>query len=115
MIADKLKKSILHAAIQGKLTQQLSTDGDANDLINQIRAEKSKLIADKKIKPDKPLPPITADEIPFDIPQNWCWCRLGDILKFVQYGTAKKSQKNGLMPVLRMGNLQDGKIDFKNS
>ena len=57
MIADKLKNSILQDAIQGKLTQQLPTDGDAKDLLNQIREEKSKLIADKKIKPDKPLPP----------------------------------------------------------
>ena len=81
MIADKLKKSTLQAAIQGKLTQQLPTDGDAKDLLNQIRAEKSKLIADKKIKPDKPLPPIQPDELPFDIPQNWCWCRLGDVVQ----------------------------------
>lgn len=84
MIADKLKKSVLQAAIQGKLTEQLPTDGDAKDLLKQIRAEKAKLIADGKIKPDKKLPPITAEEIPFDIPTNWTWCRLGDICN---YGT----------------------------
>ena len=114
MIADKLKKSVLQAAIQGKLTQQLSTDGDAKDLLEKIRAEKNKLISEGKLKADKTLPPIQAEEIPFDIPENWQWVRLGEILKFAQYGTAKKSQKNGLMPVLRMGNLQDGKIVWKN-
>ena len=81
MIADKLKKSILQAAIQGKLTQQLPTDGDAIDLLKQIRAEKNKLIANKKIKPEKSLPPIQPEELPFDIPQNWQWVRLGDVVQ----------------------------------
>ena len=84
MIADKLKKSVLQAAIQGKLTEQLLTDGDARDLLQKIRAEKSKLIADGKLKPEKNLPPIQPDELPFDIPQNWQWVRLGDICN---YGT----------------------------
>ena len=67
----KLKKSVLQVAIQGKLTEQLSTDGDAKDLLKQIHAEKNKLIAEGKIKSEKSLPPITAGEIPFDIPKNW--------------------------------------------
>ena len=79
MFADRLKKSLLQAAIQGQLTEQLPTDGDARDLLKKIRAEKAKLLAEKKIKPEKTLPPITDDEIPFDIPDNWCWCRLGEI------------------------------------
>ena len=79
MFADRLKKSLLQAAIQGQLTEQLPTDGDARDLLRKIRAEKTKLIADKKIKAEKPLPPVTDDEIPFDIPESWCWCRLGDV------------------------------------
>ena len=94
MIADKLKKSVLQAAIQGKLTEQLPTDGDAIDLLNQIRAEKSKLIADKKIKPDKPLPPIQPDEIPFDIPQNWTWVYFGDIFQHNTGKTQNSSIKN---------------------
>lgn len=76
---DKLKKSLLQQAIQGKLTQQLSTDGDAKDLLEKIRAEKLKLIAEGKIKKEKPLPPISAEEIPFDIPDSWQWVRLGEI------------------------------------
>ena len=79
MFADRLKKSLLQAAIQGQLTEQLPTDGDARDLLRKIRAEKAKLIATKKIKAEKPLPPVTDDEIPFDIPDSWCWVRLGDV------------------------------------
>ena len=79
MFADRLKKSLLQAAIQGQLTEQLPTDGDARDLLRKIRAEKTKLIATKKIKAEKPLPPVTDDEIPFDIPDSWCWVRLGDV------------------------------------
>ena len=77
---DKLKKSLLQQAIQGKLTEQLTTDGDAKDLLEKIRAEKSKLISEGKIKKEKPLPPISAEEIPFDIPENWQWVRLGEIV-----------------------------------
>ena len=79
MIADKLRKSILQAAIQGKLTEQLPTDGDARDLLEKIRAEKQRLIKEKKIKKESPLPAISDEEIPFDIPNNWCWARIGTI------------------------------------
>ena len=81
MIADKLRKSILQAAIQGKLTEQLPTDGDARDLLEKIRAEKQRLIKEKKIKKESLLPAISDEEIPFDIPDNWCWVRLGDIVQ----------------------------------
>lgn len=76
---NKLKKSILQQAIQGKLSEQLPTDGNASDLIEKIRDEKNKLIADGKIKNAPPLPPISPDEIPFDIPDSWQWVRLGNI------------------------------------
>ena len=82
MFADRLRKSLLQAAIQGQLTKQLSTDGDARDLLKKIRAEKAKLVAEKKIKVEKPLPPISDDEIPFDLPDNWCWCRLGEVCNY---------------------------------
>lgn len=86
---DKLKKSLLQAAIQGKLTEQLSTDDNVDDLLAEIRKEKEKLIKEKKIKKQKPLPPITEEEIPFEIPENWRWVRLGEIGKIVGGGTPK--------------------------
>ena len=81
MIAEQLKKSILHAAIQGKLTQQLPEDGDARNLLKEIQKEKARLIKEGKTKKEKPLPEITEDEIPFEIPENWCWVRLGEIVE----------------------------------
>ena len=79
----QLKQTILQEAIEGKLTAKWRAKnpdiGTAKELLEQIKTEKEKLIKDKKIKLSKPLPPINEDEIPFDIPQNWEWCRLGDI------------------------------------
>ena len=91
---DKLKKSILQQAIQGKLTDQLQTDGNARDLLEKIRAEKAKLIADGKIKKEKPLPPIKDNEKPFDIPDNWCWVRLGDVCQMYTGDSIAESEKN---------------------
>ena len=82
MLAEQLKKSILQAAIQGKLTDQRKEDGNAQDLYNQIQEEKQKLIKEKKIKKEKSLSNITAEEIPFDIPKNWMWVRFGDVANY---------------------------------
>lgn len=76
---DDIKASLLQAAMQGKLTKQLPEDGNAEDLLEEIKAEKEKLIAEGKIKKRKSLAPITDDEIPFSIPDNWKWVRLRDI------------------------------------
>lgn len=78
-VSDKLKASLLQAAIEGKLTKQLPEDGDARDLLKQIEAEKQRLIKEKIIKREKPLPPIPKNEIPFAIPKNWVWARLGEV------------------------------------
>ena len=75
-----LKSKLIDAAIQGKLTEQLPEDGTAEELYQQIQEEKQKLIKEGKIKKQKPLPEITDDEIPFDIPENWKWVRLGKLI-----------------------------------
>lgn len=110
MIAEQLKKSILQAAIQGKLTKQLSEDGNSFDLVMEIQKEKSKLFKEGKIKKGKPLPDITEDEIPFDIPENWCWIRLGDVIS-VSSGkglTQENMDMRGVYPVYG-GNGINGK------
>lgn len=76
---EDMQKSILQYAIQGKLVEQREEDGTAEDLYKQIQEEKKKLIKEGKIKNTKALPEITEDEIPFDIPENWKWVRLGDV------------------------------------
>lgn len=86
-----MKASLLQAAMQGKLTEQLAEDGNAKDLLEQIKAEKAKLIKDGKLKKEKPLPEITEDEIPFDIPEKWEWVRLGEVAKWGAGATPSKS------------------------
>lgn len=77
---EDMQKSILQYAIQGKLVEQREEDGTAEDLYKQIQEEKKKLIKEGKIKKTKALPEITEDEMPFDIPENWKWVRLGSVL-----------------------------------
>src|SRR5574344_1377877 len=73
----RLRELILTLAVQGKLVPQDTNDEPASVLLERIRAEKDRLIAEGKIKRDKPLPPITDEEKPFDLPQGWEWVRLG--------------------------------------
>ena len=79
MTPQELKNSILQLAIQGKLVEQCPEEGTAEELFAQIQQEKQRLIAEKKIKKEKPLPEITDDEKPFDIPAGWRWVRLFDL------------------------------------
>lgn len=87
-----MKAKLLELAIQGKLTDQRKEDGDARDLLKEIQAEKEKLIKAKKIKKEKSLPEIEADEIPFEIPTNWMWARIGDIFT-LQSGKSIKANE----------------------
>ena len=109
------KKAILQEAVQGKLVPQIAAEGNAKDLLEEIKKEKAKLIKDGKIKKEKPLPEITEDEIPFDIPENWCWCRFGDIF---QHNTGKTQNssvetKNGeLRKFITTSNLYWNEFDF---
>lgn len=80
MNAQDLKNSILQLAVQGKLVEQRAEEGTARELLEQIKLEKDQLIKDKKIKKSKPLPEITEDEIPFEIPESWEWVRLNSIV-----------------------------------
>ena len=75
-----LRNRILDAAIRGKLTEQLPEDGNAEDLHKEIQQEKQNLIKEGKIKEEKLLPKISDSDIPFDIPENWVWVRLKDIV-----------------------------------
>lgn len=80
MNAQDLKNSILQLAVQGKLVEQRAEEGTARELLEQIKLKKDQLIKDKKIKKSKPLPEITEDEIPFEIPESWEWVRLNGIV-----------------------------------
>ncbi len=90
---DDMQKSILQMAIQGKLVEQRPEEGTAEDLYKQIQSEKQSLIKSGKIKKEKPLPPITDDEIPFEIPENWKWVRIGDHLIIERGGSPRPIQE----------------------
>ena len=90
MTAQDLKNSILQRAIEGKLVPQRQEEGTAKELLAKIRAEKARLIKEKKIKKSKPLPAITDDEKPFDIPESWEWVRLKDLGQFSSGKTPSK-------------------------
>ncbi len=85
----KLRQQILQEAIEGKLTAdwraQNSDVEPASELLKRIAAEKAQLVKDKKIKKQKPLPPITDEEKPFELPPGWEWCRLGEFFSFIDY------------------------------
>lgn len=94
MTPQELKNSILQLAVQGKLVEQRAEEGTAEELYKKIQAEKQKLTAEKKIKKEKPLPEITAEEIPFDIPESWKWVRLGEVLNFCMGKTPPRAESN---------------------
>ena len=77
---DALKRSLLQEAITGRLVPQRAEEGSAESLYEKIRQEKARLVAEKKIKKEKPLPPIMEEEQPFSIPATWKWVRLGSIM-----------------------------------
>ena len=114
-----MKKSILQYAIQGKLVEQNSNDEPASILLEKIKAEKEQLIKEKKIKKEKPLPEISEEEKPFDIPDSWEWVRLSDCVKNIKGVTFKKNEvrqekKEGYDFILRGGNInpQTGEIEL---
>lgn len=77
---DKLRKSILQQAIQGKLTERDPADEPASELLKRIRTEKERLFKEGEIKKEKPLPPIANEEMPFEIPEKWVWVRFYDVV-----------------------------------
>ncbi|MCK0134837.1 restriction endonuclease subunit S [Arenibacter sp. S6351L] len=109
----KLRETVLQLAVQGKLTrlwreshpELVSGSHHASELLKRIQKEKAQLVKEKKIKKEKALPPITKEEIPYELPEGWVWCRLGDIIKEkprngysprgVEFETQTKSLKLG--------------------
>ena len=110
---EDMKKSILQMAMQGKLVEQRLEEGTADELYEQIVAEKTQLIKDGKIKKEKPLPEITEDEIPYKIPSSWKWVRVGEIGSWSAGATPSRQHPEyyeGNIPWLKTGDLNDGYI-----
>ena len=94
----KLRESILQLAVQGKLTHhwrtQNPTTEDASVLLERIAEEKAELVKTKKIKKEKPLPEITEDEIPYELPVGWTWCRMQDVSDIIAGASFKSGDFN---------------------
>ena len=108
-----LKSKLIDAAIQGKLTEHLPEDGTAEELYQQIQEEKQKLIKEGKIKKQKPLPEITDEEIPFDIPDSWKWVRWGELSQSIQYGYNAPAQPTGKIRMVRISDIQNNRVLWK--
>ena len=113
---EDMKKSILQQAIQGKLVEQRPEEGTAQELYEQIQIEKQRLIKEGKLKKEKPLPEITEEEKPFEIPEGWMWVRLGEICKSISDGDHQPPpQVPEGVPFLVISNVSAGRIDFSST
>lgn len=112
---EKLRQAILQLAVMGKLVEQDVGDEPAEVLLERIRAEKERLVKEGELKKIKELPKITRGDAPYDVPKNWKWTRLGSISRVIEYGTSHKaSVSNSGVPVLRMNNINQGKVSYDN-
>ena len=132
MTGQQLKSAILQMAVQGKLVPQNPEDEPASVLVEKIREEKEKLIKEKKIKKEKNPSFIfkgkdnfayekfadgsekcIAEEVPFDIPDSWTWCRLIDIYNFIDYRGSTPNKISSGIPLITAKNVKLGYIDYK--
>ena len=117
------KKAILQEAVQGKLVPQIAAEGNARDLLEEIRKEKLSHGLDfanaksgkRKSKKETALAgsnpcDITEEEIPFEIPENWCWCRWGDLSESIQYGYNAPAKETGRIKMVRISDIHENKV-----
>lgn len=112
----ELRNVVLQLAIEGKLAPQDESDEPASELLKKIKGEKERLVREKKIKKSNPLAPVTEDEIPFEISENWCWTRLGNLAevkggKRVSVGYTMLTQKTGHV-YIRVTDMKYGTVDL---
>ncbi|WP_445989683.1 restriction endonuclease subunit S [Chromobacterium haemolyticum] len=107
----RLRELILSLAVQGKLVPQDASDEPASELLKQIRAEKDRLIAESKKA--KPLPAISDDEKPFELPEGWEWVRLEMLYPEFQNGASSRGDQGGIpTTVLRLADIKNGQISL---
>ncbi|HLW07167.1 MAG TPA: restriction endonuclease subunit S, partial [Marinilabiliaceae bacterium] len=116
-LVKQLRQSFLREAMQGKLVPQDPSDEPASVLLEKIMAERKQLIQAKKIKKQKPLPPITKEEVPFKIPKNWILCRLGEIAELKSGNQYKYPKSDSGVMFVKVGdmNLDGNECEIKTS
>jgi len=113
----KLRDLILELAVRGKLVPQDPNDEPASELLKRIGAEQTKLIIEGKVKKTKPLSEIVPDELPFSLPENWGWSRLGTIGYTQTGGTPSKSVPDFFgedYPFIKPGDIYANYVDYGN-
>ena len=95
----KLRQLILTLAMQGKLVPQDASDQPASELLKEIAAEKKRLVKEGEIKAQKPLPPITPEEVPYQLTTGWEWVRLGDIGEINPRNIFDDDKEAGFVPM----------------
>ncbi|MGV6986628.1 restriction endonuclease subunit S [Providencia hangzhouensis] len=109
----KLRELILELAVRGKLVPQDPNDEPASKLLKRIAAEKAELVKQGKIKKQKPLPEISEDEKPFELPEGWEWVRLIDIMADIHYGYTASADETKKIKLLRITDIQDNKVNWE--
>lgn len=109
----KLRELILELAVRGKLVPQDPNDEPASELLKRIAAEKAELVKQGKIKKQKPLPEISEDEKPFELPKGWEWVRLIDIMADIHYGYTASADETKEVKLLRITDIQDDKVNWE--
>lgn len=127
---DALKQTILQLAVMGKLVPQDPNDEPASELLKRIAQEKAQLVKEGKIKKQKPLPPISDEEKPFELPEGWEWCKFGLTSEFINGDRGSNYpnkneyvsqgipwintghiEKNGTLTVTEMNFITEGKFN----
>jgi type I restriction enzyme S subunit len=110
----KLRELILELAVRGKLVPQNPKDEPANILLEKIAKEKARLIKEGKLRRQEPLPEITEDEMPFELPDGWEWTRLGNLSANIHYGyTASADHGNSGIRLLRITDIQNDSVNWE--
>ncbi|WP_322980253.1 restriction endonuclease subunit S [Pseudomonas sp. C11] len=114
---DALKQTLLQLAVMGKLVPQDPNDEPASELLKRIAEEKAQLVAEGKLKKQKPLADVDEEERPFDLPKGWQWVRLGQVVEAITGHAFKSSEyRNSGTFVLRVTNINpDGTLDLTDA
>lgn len=113
-LVKQLRQAFLREAMQGKLVKCTKTKETGQKLLEKIKVEKAKLIAEKKLKKEKEFPEITEEEIHFEIPEHWAWCRLGEICTKIGSGSTPKGSNYSEIgkPFFRSQNIHDNGLVY---
>jgi len=106
-----LRQTILSLAVRGNLVPQTPGDEPAVELLKRIQIEKTRCVKEGSLRKEKPLAEIPEEQKPFVLPGSWSWARIGACARGTEYGTSVKSdQIEDGVPVLAMGDIQDGRV-----